>query len=150
MLRIAVPPCLAAVVIGVLIAAQVPSGNTYVDTRTCAGCHSQIAQDYLQTGMGRSLFRPTPANTVEDYTTNSQFYHALSDTHYAMTARGGAYYQRRWQIGFGGKETNVEEFKIDYVLGSGNHARTYLHRTARGTLIQLPLGWYAEKGGFGA
>ena len=46
------------------------------------------------------------------------------------------------------KETNVEESRIDYVLGSGNHARSYLHRTARGTLIELPLGWYAEKGGY--
>ena len=81
---------------------------------------------------------------------NNEFYHALSDTHYAMTVRDGAYYQRRWQIGFGGKHVNVEELKIDYVLGSGNHARSYLHRTARGTLIELPLGWYSEKGGYWA
>jgi predicted CXXCH cytochrome family protein len=64
-----------------------------------------------------------------------------------MDQRGGAYYQRRWQIGFDGKETNVEELTIDYVLGSGNHARSYLHKTTRGTLIELPLGWYTEKGG---
>ena len=34
--------------------------------------------------------------------------------------------------------------KVDYVLGSGNHARSYLHRTAAGTLIELPLGWYPD------
>jgi predicted CXXCH cytochrome family protein len=100
--------------------------------------------------MGRSLFRPSPANTLEDYSKNNEFYHALSDTHYAMIIRDGAYYQRRWQIGFGGTTVNVEELKIDYVLGSGNHARSYLHRTARGTLIELPLGWYSEKGGYWA
>lgn len=97
--------------------------------------------------MGRSFFRPKPANTVEDYSKNNEYYHALSDTHYVMILRDGAYYQRRWQIGFDGKETNVEESRIDYVLGSGNHARSYFHRTARGTLIELPLGWYSEKGG---
>jgi tetratricopeptide (TPR) repeat protein len=97
--------------------------------------------------MGRSLFRPAPANTVEDYTGNNAFYHPLSETHYSMIRRDGAYYQRRWQIGFGGKETNVEESRIDYVLGSGAHSRSYLHRGARGALIELPLGWYAEKGG---
>lgn len=121
--------------------------NNYVEARICAGCHSQIAQNHLQTGMGRSLFRPTPANTIEDYAKNNEYYHPLSDTHYAMILREGAYYQRRWQIGFGGKETGGEEARIDYVLGSGNHARSYLHRTARGTLIELPLGWYSEKGG---
>ena len=36
------------------------------------------------------------------------------------------------------------------MLGSGNHARSYLHRTARGTLVELPLGWYSEKGGYWA
>jgi predicted CXXCH cytochrome family protein len=130
------------------IAAQAAPANNYVDGRICAGCHSEIAHDHLQTGMGRSLFRPAPANTVEDYTSNNKFYHPLSETHYSMILRDGAYFQRRWQIGFGGKETNIEESKIDYVLGSGNHARSYLHRTARGTLIELPLGWYSEKGGY--
>jgi tetratricopeptide (TPR) repeat protein len=133
-----------------LLTAAQAAGNNYIDARMCAGCHSEIARSHLQTGMGRSLVRPTPANTIEDYTKNNQYYHPLSDTHYAMTVRDGAYYQRRWQIGFGGKETNVEESRIDYVLGSGNHARSYLHRTPRGTLIELPLGWYSEKGGYWA
>lgn len=98
--------------------------------------------------MGRSLFRPSLANTVEDYAGKHTFDHTLSDTHYAMISRGGAYYQRRWQTGFDGKESNIEESRIDYVLGSGSHARSYLHRTSRGTLTELPLGWYAEKGGY--
>ena len=97
--------------------------------------------------MGRSFFRPTPSNTIEDYTKRNEFYHPLSDTHYAMIRRDAEIYQRRWQIGFAGKETNVEELKVDYVLGSGNHARSYLHRTAAGTLIELPLGWYPDKAG---
>jgi hypothetical protein len=67
-----------------------------------------------------------------------------------MIQRGSTYYQRRWQIGFDGKETNVEELQIDFVMGSGEHARTYLHRTFRGTLIELPLGWYSENGGYWA
>ena len=98
--------------------------------------------------MSRSMYRPSPANTVEDYTSKNEFFHALSDTHYSMIVRDGVYYQRRWQIGFGGKETNVEESKIDYVIGSGTHARSYFHRMASGAFIELPLGWYQEKGGY--
>src|ERR1700730_16089387 len=90
----------------------------YVDARVCAACHRQIADDYRQTGMGRALFHPTRANIIEDYTRSNEFYQALSDTHYAMIRRDGQFYQRRCQIGFAGKETNVEEMKIDYVLGS--------------------------------
>ena len=69
------------------------------------------------------------------------------DTWYAITKRDGAYYQRRWRVGFSGKETEVQESRIDYVMGSGNHVRTYLHRTDRGVLIELPLAWYSEDGG---
>src|SRR6185312_10569016 len=121
--------------------------NEYVDAKICTGCHRQIAADYRLTGMGRSFYRPAPANTIEDYTRQNAFQHSLSDTRYAMIARDGAYYQRRWQLGCEGKETNVEELKIDYVIGSGGHARSYLHRMASGAFIELPLGWYAEKGG---
>jgi predicted CXXCH cytochrome family protein len=131
-----------------LAALQAAPGNEYVDAKTCAGCHRQIAADYRLTAMGRSFYRPAPANTVEDYQGNHEFLHSLSDTHYSMVARDGAYYQRRWQLGFGGKETNVEELKIDYVIGSGEHARSYLHRMASGAFIELPLGWYSEKGGY--
>jgi predicted CXXCH cytochrome family protein len=75
------------------------------------------------------------------------FYHKASDSYFTMAERDGRYYQRRYQIGFDGKETNSVEKQIDYVVGSGNHVRAYLHRTSRNTLIELPLAWYAERGG---
>jgi tetratricopeptide (TPR) repeat protein len=122
--------------------------GAYVDSKLCQGCHARIYESYRRTGMGRSFYRPQPEaqleNTIEDY------YHKPSDTHYAMLVREGKYYQRRWQIGFDGKETNIEEMQIDFAMGSGNHARAFLHSTKRGRLIELPLGWYAEKGGYWA
>jgi tetratricopeptide (TPR) repeat protein len=116
----------------------------------CATCHPQIAAVYARTGMARSVVKPAPANTIEDYRSRHEFLHSVSDTHYSMILRDGAYYQRRWQTGFDGRETNVEEARIDAVVGSGSHARSYLHRTAFGGYIELPLGWYAEKGGYWA
>ncbi len=120
----------------------------YVDARTCARCHSRIWETYRRTGMARSFYRPAPENTVEDYSAGTRFYHAASDTYFSMLRHDGKYYQRRFQIGFQGREANVDEKQIDYVMGSGNHARTYLHRTTTGALLELPLGWYAEKGGY--
>lgn len=136
-------------VAAVALEAAEPAGQ-YAEARVCAQCHPKIAEAYRQTGMGRSLYRPAPANTIEDYRNRNEFLHSLSDTHYSMIVRDGEYFQRRWQIGFDGKETNVEELKIDAVIGSGSHARSYLHRTATGGYIELPLGWYAEKGGYWA
>ncbi len=127
-----------------------PAANSYIDSKVCASCHRQIYESFRQTGMGRSFFRPRPSNTIEDYKDKNQYYSSLSDTHYAMILRDVGYYQRRWQVGLNGVETNVEEMKVDYVLGSGDEARSYLHRTSRDTLIELPLGWYSERGGYWA
>lgn len=42
----------------------------------------------------------------------------------------------------------MEEREIHYVMGSGNHARSYIHQTAVGKLYEFPVAWYAEKGGY--
>ena len=108
---------------------------------TCATCHPAIAKTYAQTGMGRAFAAASPANVAQ-----GEYFHTVSQTHYRILERGGEFFQRRWQKGPAGEEINVEELRIDWVMGSGNHARSYLHRTARGTLIELPLGWYADTG----
>ncbi len=122
----------------------------YVDTRTCAACHAEIARNYALTGMGRSIYRPQPTDKVEDFETHNTLYHAASGRYYTMSRRDGKIYQRRHQIGFDGKETNVVEAQADFAIGSGNHVRSYLHRNAEGRLVELPVSWYAENGGFWA
>ena len=122
----------------------------YVGPEACAGCHRNIWETYRRTGMARSFYRPSPMNTVEDYTKNNTFYHKASDSYFTMLWRNGKYYQRRYQIDFDGKQVNVMEKPIDFIMGSGNHSRAYLHRTGRNILIELPLAWYAEKGGYWA
>jgi tetratricopeptide (TPR) repeat protein len=95
--------------------------------------------------MGRSFARVLPENTPRF---GKPFYHKASESYFAMIARDGKVYQRRWQIGFDGKETNVDEKLADFAVGSGNHSKTYLHLTSRGALQVLPLSWYTEKGGY--
>jgi predicted CXXCH cytochrome family protein len=119
--------------------------NAYVDATVCADCHSDKAAGFQKTGMGRSFARVLPENTPA---LGKTFYHKTSGSYFAMIARDGKLYQRRWQIGFDGKETNVDEKQADFVVGSGNHSKTYLHLTSRGALQVLPLSWYAEKGGY--
>ena len=131
---------------GVAHAQQVDTG--YVDSATCAHCHEDIAKTYRQTGMGRSFHRADDVNRIEDFTTHNTLYNKASDRYYKIVERNGKLYEQRHQIGFEGKDTNLEEMQIDYVVGSGNHARTYLHRTNEGKLIELPVSWYSEMGGY--
>jgi tetratricopeptide (TPR) repeat protein len=94
--------------------------------------------------MGRSF---SALRSVADGVVGAgRFYHQPSGRYYTMIQRDGAFYQRRHEIGFDGKETNTIEFRADYVIGSGNHARTFLYHDPEGKLIQLPVSWYAEGG----
>ena len=119
----------------------------YVDAKRCAECHPSHAKTFGETGMGRSFHRAAPANMAEDLGRGASFYHKPSDRYYQAIRRGDRYFVRRYQKGADGRELNSIEEEIDYVMGSGNHARTYIHRTAENRLIQLPVGWYADKGG---
>ncbi len=125
-------------------------GDGYIDGSSCAGCHESIWNDFQSSGMARSFAALTPAHEVADWETENVFRHAPSRREYKMFRRDGRYFIRRWQTGFDGREENVVEQQIDYVMGSGLKARTYLSRTETGELLQLPVGWYAENGGFWA
>lgn len=115
------------------------------DSRMCAACHREKWETYRQTGMGRSFYLP-----ATDIAEMEPYYHAPSDSYFTMLRRDGRVIQQRYQLGAGGQKINVFEKQVDYVMGSGNHARAYLHRTRANTLIQLPLGWYSEDGGYWA
>ena len=136
--------------VAVLLLSAGAFAQAYVNPKLCTDCHPAIAKTYRQNGMGRSFAAPTPNILVEDLTTHNTYYHAPSDTHYQMLRKGDRIFQRRYQTGFDGQETNVDEKEVDYIVGSGNHMRTYTHRNPDGTLLQLPLAWYAEKGGYWA
>jgi Tfp pilus assembly protein PilF len=127
--------------------AESPHVSAYADSQSCASCHAEIAATYAHTGMARSFYKPNAGRTVEDYTRNNRYFHKPSNTWFQMLRRGDTFYQRRWQVASNGHETNAEELQIDYIMGSGNNVRTYLHRTVRNTLIELPLAWYPERGG---
>ncbi len=115
--------------------------SDYADPKSCATCHANVAQNYAQNAMAQSFSSSIPTALIQD------FYHNASDTHFAMRQRDGKIYQRRWQIAPDGKQVNIDEKSIDYVMGSGTHVRTFLHRTSSGALQELPLAWYSEGGG---
>jgi tetratricopeptide (TPR) repeat protein len=123
------------------------SSSAYADPSACSACHESIARTYSLTGMARSFTKlSAQSGRIADFTNQNRLKHSASDRSYTTFERDGRFYQRRHQTGFDGKEANVFELEAHYVIGSGNHARTFLHRAADGRLLQLPVSWYAEQG----
>ena len=108
----------------------------------CLPCHAGVVESYAKTGMGRSFQVLRKANVVEDFSRANSFLHAASKSRFTMYERDGRFYMRRDHAVAG-----TIEKEMHYVLGSGNHARSYVHRTAEGRLLALPVSWYASPNG---
>ncbi len=115
--------------------------NGYADDAACANCHADRAKTYQQVGMAKSFYRPRADVFIEDFTA-PPYFHERSRQYFEIRRRGGDLYFRRWQLAADGAPIHVFEQKVDWILGSGHHARTYLYATPGGELYQLPLSWY--------
>ena len=141
-------------VIGCLAVAQLRSSSQisnagYVEPGACAECHRDIAESYARTAMARTFGAVQSENDFPELKRGA-FHHDASEEFLTVYARDGRSYIQRRQIGFDGAATNVFEARIDYRIGSGNHARSYISRTKAGELIELPGSWYAGNGGYWA
>ena len=120
--------------------------SSYIDARQCQACHAAIHRNYQHVGMARSFAPTAQASPVEDYERNNHFFHARSGRHYQMFRRDRRFFQRRYELDSRGIESNVFEQEASYAIGSGNHARTFLHRSESGELTELPVTWYTQEG----
>jgi tetratricopeptide (TPR) repeat protein len=123
--------------------------SRYIDPRACAECHQSIAASYARTAMSRSFGKVVSENGFSELK-GGTFQHAASAQQFTLHSLDGRPYLRRNQIGFDGVVANVVDAPIDYWFGSGKHARSYISRTKSGELVELPITWYSEKGGYWA
>lgn len=146
----ATPPAAAdnAAFLGVLgIPVSTGAAPGYVPDAVCADCHAGIARSFRSVGMARSFYRPSRAAAIERF--GEPFFHAPSQRWYELDWSGEALVFRRWQLDAAGRRVHQLEQQVDWVLGSGNRARTYLFRTPSGELWQLPVAWYSQEGAWG-
>src|ERR1043165_9386853 len=107
----------------------------FLNDAQCTSCHQQIVHTYHAVGMSKSFYRPRQDDAIEDFS-KLPFKHA----------RAGAVMEQRWRtVRLIFRRVNgqsVFEQPVDWILGSGHHARTYLSQTPHGELYQLPLARY--------
>ena len=114
----------------------------YVDDAGCGTCHIDKFQSYQHVGMAQSFKRPENAIPLERF--GETFYHEPSQRYYRVDKTDAGPVFHRWQQDADGSRFNQFTVDIDWVMGSGNRARSYLFQTDWGHLYQLPIGWYSE------
>jgi predicted CXXCH cytochrome family protein len=123
--------------------APLPEG--YAGERQCVACHREIYETFKKLGMGQSWLDPSTAPVIEDYDTNNTFQHAKSGFHYRMLRKDGRLIQQRYLLDRNQRVVDLHEEEVTYVVGSGNHARSYLRHHPNGVITQLPVTWYSQQ-----
>ncbi len=122
---------------------QISPTAGYVPDEACRDCHRDLYESYQDVGMANSYYPADKAEAIEDFE-NSHYYHPASDRHYEMESRDGELFQVRYQIDSEGNRKNELRVKVDAVIGSGNHVRSYIHSAPSGEMFQMPLAWYSK------
>ena len=129
------------------VRAQGTAVRTYVSSSECSSCHDDIAASYSKTAMAHSIYAAGKDEVSSKLRAEVVYYHAPSHTWFSIERRDGRLFQKRWQRDANARTINFDSEEVNYVIGSGDHVRTYLHRNENGTILELPLAWYAENGG---
>ncbi len=119
------------------------SGVGYVGDAACASCHEDAYRGYQAHGMARSFYRLTAANRVEA-PLDEPLLHADSGFAYAVRVAPDGWYQEEVVRAPDGRVLHRLRRRMDYVVGSGHAARTYLSE-GNGRLFELPLTWYTQR-----
>ena len=119
----------------------------YVGDETCATCHEDLYTSYQTHGMAQSFYRLTPENAVEDFS-GVAVRHEPTGFVYVARRDGDRFVQEEYREAPDGTVSHRLVRTMDYVVGSGSAARTYLSEE-NGRLYQLPLTWYTQATGAG-
>ena len=112
----------------------------YVGEESCASCHGDIVESYQGHGMANSMYPASISNVPE--LGSEPIYHAGSDFYYSIENKGGVPHQVEYRL-VDGQKAHELSYPIEWVVGSGNAAKTYL-TSFNDTFYQLPLTWYAD------
>jgi len=119
----------------------------YAGREACAECHAGIAETFSRTGMGRAFYPIGEGGVAGDFTRDNRLELPDDRLLYEMTARDGRYFMRQSVLDEDGRPLASLEKEILYVLGSGNHSRSYLAAESD-SYFELPVCWYPDKPGW--
>ena len=123
--------------------ANLDPGVKYTGRESCQSCHKEIYASYLETGMGKSLYRPDPAKAIEEFGAGAVVHDAFSGYSYHPYWRVNDLMMLEFRLE--GADTSYQRReKIDYIVGSGHQTRSYLLDRG-GYFFEAPITWYVGR-----
>ena len=117
-------------------------GVQYVGSKVCAGCHSEIANQFSKTEMSNSMFSPLRLSELGWLTKPVDLYNENHHRHYQVYQEDNDVYESEYELDDKGKDVFRHTEKLEYVIGTGTNGATPIVR--RGNyLFEAPVSYYA-------
>lgn len=115
----------------------------YVGREACQPCHQKVYESFVETGMGKSLYRPDRENVMERFGRGEAVLDQKANFTYWAEWSGDEMLIQEVRV-LEGDTVHRRTEKVDYVVGSGHQTRSYLMERD-GYLFEMPITWYVEK-----
>ncbi|MDP5170646.1 MAG: hypothetical protein NWR72_10400 [Bacteroidia bacterium] len=115
----------------------------YAGREACQSCHQKIYTDFVETGMGKSLYRPDPRSAIERFDAGQWVADPVENFLYRAFWENGDMYVEECRVANADTVYRRRE-KVDYVVGSGHQTRSYLMERD-GWIYEMPITWYVDK-----
>lgn len=116
----------------------------YVGMHTCSGCHQEIYQSFLQTGMGRSWGVAHPRRSSAQFGPHAVVYDSFRNFWYRPFWINDSLFVEEFRLHAGDTIYRRRE-RITHIVGSGQHTNSHLW-WHQGYLCQAPITFYTQKG----
>ncbi len=117
----------------------------YVGMETCKGCHQDIYDTFIETGMGQSFGHATPEKSKGKYGDHVIIHDSTSGYYYHPFFRSDSLFFLEYQLDELGDTSYQREQHIAYIVGSGHHTNSHIVED-NGYLYQAPITFYTQKG----
>jgi len=114
----------------------------FVGDDACFQCHESEYAGFQDHGMAHSFYPLTPQTAVEAFGSDVVV-DTASGYRYRTYAEGAQYFMEEFQLDESGKKTHRLVRQMEYVVGSGTIARTYITEQD-GWFYELPVTWYTN------
>ncbi len=115
----------------------------YVGIQTCKGCHADIYNTFIHTGMGQSWDLASPHKSAARFGAHEVVYDTLNNLYYHPYWDHERLYIEEYRLN--GTDTihkRIEQVK--YIVGSGQHTNSHII-DINGYLYQAPITFYTQQ-----
>jgi len=118
--------------------------KSFVGSQECIACHTEIYEDFIETGMGKSISPLSAPSIIAETDNIKPIYDEGSNLFYEPVLINQKLGMTEFRLNGNGDRIFERTEMADLAIGSGNATRSYLQYD-NGLITEMPLTWYVDR-----